>query len=346
MEKNPYGLWYGDITPKPQFLSFLQPFGRVGFTTKGHSLRTKTGPRSVKCVFVGYPEEHTGDTFLFYNPHTRKTLMSRDVKWMEWHGRQTAEDNLPLFDEVTKIEVDAVIYEEPTSVTTIPYLEPDNFLEDIAVQPPDTETTENTDTYPAARRRLDGTFPILRQSPRINVQNNVSDRTRSRVTIGNVVTPSSYVASRSINLVSDTNSTENCDVDDNNLEHIFNAMLESDPGPGVPKTYKELMKTKDPTWIASLNKELDNFLTRDAWEFLPRNKLPRDRRTLRCKWIFKQKVDGTKKSRTVVRGYEQEPGIDFQESFSPLATNTTIRVVLGIAMEMREKKPRLENPDG
>ena len=58
---------------------------------------------------------------------------------------------------------------------------------------------------------------------------------------------------------------------------------------------------------------------------------------MRCKWIFKHKVDGTKKSRTVVRGYEQEPGIDFQESFSPLATNTTIRVVLGIAMEMRTK---------
>ena len=84
-----------------------------------------------------------------------------------------------------------------------------------------------------------------------------SDRTRSRVTVANVVTPSSSIASCSINLVSDKNSTKHYDND--NLEHIFNAMLESDPGPGVPKTYKELMKTKDPTWIASLNKELDNF---------------------------------------------------------------------------------------
>ena len=62
-----------------------------------------------------------------------------------------------------------------------------------------------------------------------------------------------------------------------------------------------------------------------------------EQRTLRCKWIFKEKVDGTKKSRTVVRGYEQEPGIDFVESFSPLATNTTIRVVLCTVLKMRDK---------
>ena len=43
-------------------------------------------------------------------------------------------------------------------------------------------------------------------------------------------------------------------------------------------------------------------------------------------------MDGTKKSRSVVRGYEQEPGVDFNESYSPLATNTTIRVVLAMSL--------------
>ena len=52
----------------------------------------------------------------------------------------------------------------------------------------------------------------------------------------------------------------------------------------------------------------------------------------RCRWIFKEKVDGTKKSRSVIRGYEQIPGVDFVESYSPLASNTTIRVVLAISL--------------
>ena len=75
MDKTPFKLWFGNETPAARFLQFLQPFRRVAFTTKGHSQRTKTGPKAVKCVFIGYPEDHTGDTYLFYNPHTRKTHM-------------------------------------------------------------------------------------------------------------------------------------------------------------------------------------------------------------------------------------------------------------------------------
>ena len=58
---------------------------------------------------------------------------------------------------------------------------------------------------------------------------------------------------------------------------------------------------------------------------------------MRCRWIFKEKLDKTKKSRTVVRGYEQEPGVDFVESYSPLATNTTIKVVLATALSQATK---------
>ena len=116
------------------------------------------------------------------------------------------------------------------------------------------------------------------------------------------------------------------------INTIMNASLQSDPQYGVPKNYKELLQLNDQGWIDSLNAELDNFLSRDAWEFLPRKKLPANRKTLRCRWIFKQKADGSKKSRNVVRGYEQTPGIDYTESYSPLATNTTIKVALAMAL--------------
>jgi hypothetical protein len=45
------------------------------------------------------------------------------------------------------------------------------------------------------------------------------------------------------------------------------------------------------------------------------------------------KTDGSKKSRSVIRGYEQIPGFDHVESFSPLATNTTIKVTIALTME-------------
>jgi hypothetical protein len=117
---------------------------------------------------------------------------------------------------------------------------------------------------------------------------------------------------------------------------VMNASLQSDPTPGVPKNYKELLKLNDKTWFVSLNAELENFLSRDAWEFLPRGNMPTDRKTLHCRWIFRQKTDGTKKSRSVIRGYEQEPGVDYVESYSPLATNTTIKVVLAQALHLQK----------
>ena len=95
----------------------------------------------------------------------------------------------------------------------------------------------------------------------------------------------------------------------------------------------------DKDWLSkSMNDKMENFVSRDSWEFLPRCMLPRDRKTLRCRWIFKAKLDGTKKTCTVVRGYEQEPGVDFVESLFPLATNTTIKVVLSIALKYQGRR--------
>ena len=183
------------------------------------------------------------------------------------------------------------------------------------------------------RRDLNTTTPILRRSTRTLERENqgIATRTRSRVNFDTTLRDH-----QSVNLIMESDIWDTDLTLESHKEYIFNVMLQSDPGLGVPKNYKDLLKTNDPDWIRSLNNELDNFLKRDAWEFISRNQLPHDRKTLRCKWIIKQKVDGTKKSQTVVRGYEQEPGIDFVESFSPLSTNTTIRVVLAIALEMRD----------
>jgi hypothetical protein len=55
--------------------------------------------------------------------------------------------------------------------------------------------------------------------------------------------------------------------------------------------------------------------------------MPQDCKTIRCRWIFRLKID-SKKSCSVVRGYKQEPGVDYVETYSTLATNTTINVAL------------------
>ena len=65
-------------------------------------------------------------------------------------------------------------------------------------------------------------------------------------------------------------------------------------------------------------------------------KLPEGKRVISCKWIFKRKegipgVESTRnKARFVVRGFDQEKGIDFNEVFSPVVRHTSIRILLAL----------------
>ncbi|GJS68592.1 retrovirus-related pol polyprotein from transposon TNT 1-94 [Tanacetum coccineum] len=71
----------------------------------------------------------------------------------------------------------------------------------------------------------------------------------------------------------------------------------------------------------------------DVWVLVP---LPDNIKPLTLKWLFKNKHDEENtvirnKSRLVVRGYRQEEGIDFEESFAPVARMEAIRIFLAYA---------------
>nr|GFB23169.1 Gag-Pol polyprotein [Tanacetum cinerariifolium] len=95
-----------------------------------------------------------------------------------------------------------------------------------------------------------------------------------------------------------------------------------------PKNVKEAMT--DPAWIDSIEEELLQFKRLDVWVLVP---APDNISPLTLKWLFKKKYDEEQtvirnKSRLVVRGYRQEKGIDFEESFAPVARMEAIRIFL------------------
>nr|GEV43628.1 hypothetical protein [Tanacetum cinerariifolium] len=98
-----------------------------------------------------------------------------------------------------------------------------------------------------------------------------------------------------------------------------------------PKSIKESLT--DPAWIESMQEELNQFIRLDVWEVVPS---PDGIKPLTLKWLFKKKHDEENtvicnKTRLVVRGYRQEEGIDFEESFSPLAQMEAIGIFLAYA---------------
>nr|GFA71346.1 Gag-Pol polyprotein [Tanacetum cinerariifolium] len=98
-----------------------------------------------------------------------------------------------------------------------------------------------------------------------------------------------------------------------------------------PKNVKEAMT--DLAWIDSKQEELLQFKRLDVWVLVP---APDNISPLTLKWLFKNKHDEEQtviknKSRLVVRGYSQEEGIDFKESFTPVARMEVIRIFLAYA---------------
>nr|GEV65535.1 hypothetical protein [Tanacetum cinerariifolium] len=95
-----------------------------------------------------------------------------------------------------------------------------------------------------------------------------------------------------------------------------------------PKTVKEALT--DPAQIESMQEELHQLIRLDVWELVPS---PDGIKSLTLKWLFKNKHDEENtvirnKTRLVMRGYRKEEGIEFEESFAPVARMEAIRIFL------------------
>jgi len=98
-----------------------------------------------------------------------------------------------------------------------------------------------------------------------------------------------------------------------------------------PINNKEASQFKE--WRAAMNEDLESMLRNDTWDLveLPKNKTP-----IGCKWLFKPKVnaDGSiekLKARLVAKGYSQQEGIDFDDTFAPIANLNTIKMLIALA---------------
>ncbi|GJX89975.1 retrovirus-related pol polyprotein from transposon TNT 1-94 [Tanacetum coccineum] len=95
-----------------------------------------------------------------------------------------------------------------------------------------------------------------------------------------------------------------------------------------PKNIKEAMA--DSAWIESMQEELHQFDRLDVWELVDR---PLCKNVINLKWLWKNKRDEENtvirnKSRLVAKGYAQKEGIDFEESFAPVAWLEAVRLFI------------------
>jgi hypothetical protein len=102
--------------------------------------------------------------------------------------------------------------------------------------------------------------------------------------------------------------------------------------PCEPTSFSKAVQNQD--WRDAMTIEVDALMKNHTWTLCPR---PSHKRVLRNRWVYKlkQKSDGSierYKARLVVKGFEQQGGIDYTETFSLVIKPATIRLVLAVSV--------------
>ena len=115
----------------------------------------------------------------------------------------------------------------------------------------------------------------------------------------------------------------------------------------TPNSISDALREDNPLrakWQEADDREYKNLIDNGTWELCS---LPAGQKAIDNKWVFKVKAkeDGSIdkfKARLVVKGFSLRPGIDYDETFSPVAHLSSVRLIFAIAAQHRLKLRQLD----
>ena len=314
----------------------LEPrvFGCTVYVNIPKILTNKLDPCAKRCVFVAYSEFQKG--YRCYDPQTRKLHVTLDASFRELEpyysggvsknslqGESSSEENGggDEFIELEKVnehfkhvvqqgcdhnhetgsESPPIPSELPPS-TSLTGESTQNVPPQVSMNPVFGESNETyvptENTAPRYPQRLNRGVPKKQYEPDPEAQ--------TKYPINN------YVSSHRL--------TESYAFTVNQLSTV-----------SIPSNVQDALA--DPKWRKAMNEEMEALQKNATWELVP---LPKGMKPIGCRWVFmvKLKSDGSidrYKALLVAKGYAQRYGIEYQDTFAPVAKINTIHILISIA---------------
>lgn len=298
---SPDELWFDE---KPD-LEMFKVFGCKAMVLVPKEKRRKPDDKSVECIFLR--KANDAKAYRLFNRTTRKIVISRDVIFFEndfqmVNGNEKTAVFLPFSDGNDEIILNNNLNADPGESDQDESIIRDGIVEISSAESSENHSDENDSS--ASSEYLETTADDL--------DNSIADPTyRTRAIVPeNAERP----GTRSLPF--------------NLLNYHVAFML------GEPQTYEQAVGGNDKEeWIVAMNEEFDSFIKNRTWILVDR---PKDQRVVDNKWVFKVKKNPDDsidrfKARLVARGFTQEYGVNYFETFSPVVRFTSIRIILAIA---------------
>ena len=294
------------VTGRSVDLSHLRVFGCPAYVHVDKSRRRKLDDRAWKGIFVGYAPD--SPVWLVYNPRTRRVERSRNVVFDESKFTRS----VSMGEESPAVSKPAPDDDElPSFITSSGFQNSGEHAdtdEDV-VEPDDTESGSQEhgehDTVPGDQEGGS-------QEPGELVP---GDGVAPRRSTRHSRPPGQWWMA-------------------NSRGDDVAANMAKPHQPLEPTSYKQALRSPDAKhWQAAIDSEYESLMTRKTWKLVPR---PAGRKLVDSKWVFKLKrnPDGSiarYKARLVARGFTQEHGVDYDETFAPTVKVAALRVIMALA---------------
>ncbi|KAM2822751.1 hypothetical protein COP1_038684 [Malus domestica] len=316
--------------------------------------RGKFDPCALRCVFLGYSDTKKG--YKCFHPPTQTLYITADVQFQEGETyflkgdiEYPLQEENNMFEEdtqdISNIKIVAEILETEINVDKLA----DDCNQTIHGETESSTPTSDTEVHPATLS-LDGlglpssTMPHDQSTPEHNQQ--VPNQSNSI----EIVPESSQIESINYQLLPrvrgipkqlydpDPRAKVKCPISNHVSIHRLSTSCEAFVNQlstvSIPCNVEDAMK--DPRWTRAMNEEMEALQKNSTWEL---TNLPKGKKSNGCRWIYTVKfnADGTierYKARLVAKGYTQTYGIDYGETFAPVAKISTIRVLLSLAANL------------
>ncbi|KAM3955568.1 uncharacterized protein ACR2FA_010514 [Aphomia sociella] len=287
---------YEQWTGKKPSLVHVRTFGCDAYMHIPKEKRNKLDKKSQKLILVGY--DGYSDNYRLYDKHTRKVLFSRDVVFCEKSHKFS--NDLCKNDVLISGSSDSNEEDVSCNGQSYEYDKLEDFVHSM-VKKVVVEGNDISQSSEASESEKNMNVESYEQGEQ-NLKKTYCLRSRSR-----------------------QKKPECMSIEANLIEVI------------EPVTYEEAVTCNDKEkWQNAIQEELQSHKECKTWKLVER---PENKQTVGCKWVFKvkQSVDNTVKykARLCAKGYSQQPGIDYEETFSPTVRFDIIRLMLSHAA--REK---------